>query len=134
MKNLVTKNKKELEWTKEKYKLVELIADMPGDAEETYNYLYGFIAFGMLNGKFSMSCGHQEELEKWHKEYEQSKKQIGIGEAKGKMTISLEEKRMNEYICEIVRLATEIRNLNREEILRYIFIIMHDIATENGIA
>ena len=64
MKNFETKNKKEFEWTEEKYKLVELIADIPGDAEDTFKYLYAFIGVGMLEGKFCMSNGHQEELEK----------------------------------------------------------------------
>lgn len=63
MKKFETKNKMN-EWTEEKYKLVELIADIPGDATDTFEYLYAFIGLGMLSGKFCMSNGHRQELER----------------------------------------------------------------------
>ena len=51
------------QWTQEKYKLVELVADIPSDALDTILYLYCFIGCGMLNGKFTMSKGHEKDLE-----------------------------------------------------------------------
>ena len=133
MKNFETKNKKELEWTEEKYKLVELIADIPGDARYTFEYLYAFIGYGMLDGKFCMSNGHQEELEKLNKERQENERQKEAGRIKEKDSMSSEEKRMNDYICKIVNNIMIIRERKREDILRYIHIIIDDIVKEKQV-
>lgn len=133
MKNFETKNKKELEWTEEKYKLVELIADIPGDARDTFEYLYTLIGFGMLDGKLCMSKGHQEELEKLNKERQEDERLKETERIKEKELMSPEEKRMNDYVCKIVSDIMTIREWKREDILRYIHIIIDDIVKENQV-
>ena len=130
MKNFETKNKNELEWTEEKYKLVELIADIPGDARDTFEYLYAFIGFGMLDGKFCMSKGHHEELEKLNKERQEIEGQKEAERIKEKELISPEEKRMNDYVCKIISDIMTIREWKREDILRFFHIIIDDIVED----
>ena len=124
MKNFETKNQKALEWTEEKYKLIELIADIPDDAENTFKYLYAFIGFGMLDGKFCMSNGHQEELERMRAEISEIKNR-SLTEKNEEL--APEQKRMNEYVIKIVSDIMAIREKESEKVLRYIHILVDDI-------
>lgn len=120
-----------LEWPEIKYKLVELIADTPSYATDTFEYLYAFISFGMISQKFTMSEGHEEEIKKWHKDYEERKKSMDNANVETeKVAISDSEKQMNGYVYEIEKMIRNIRKKEREEILRYIYLLISDIESE----
>lgn len=124
--NNLSKNK---QWTESKYKLVELVADIPGNEEAFFKYLYLYLVGGMAKEMFPMSIGHEDAI----KGYVEVERKIEEEKAKEEAckVVSEEEQRMNEYVSSILNGVITIRKAEREDCLRYIQIILDDIVKES---
>lgn len=106
-----------------KRRLVDLVKDIPWWADTTCDYLYSFIAFGMLNGKFRMSEGHKKELEIFKAEYDKKQEEKKIETEQPKPELS----KKNKLLYSSMNMLTKIEG---EDVQEYLNIIIADTYKE----